>query len=623
MSGFTVRKPTPEEIHDVSQAKVTHVHMTSDAVWEPTTKTDAHLEGTLRDSITRGTDLYHQEPRDLSQLQVRGQIEGTLGNEDDCLFQEATDDFDEGIHSYQDLVSLKSIQTERAHTGALDVDRYAEVLMAELGVTELGMDDLGAHLAAIHTTKKRPGFVDAQQLSKNWGIGLEAAKRTVEATTQLAVRDFSHTTGGRRLKPSHWVLNQKRLDCEVYTDTMFGKCKSLRGNTCAQIFATAFHFVRCFAMESKKDAYLTLDDFFRQVGIPQVLVPDNAKELTLGEFRKRSRRAQCPIHPIEAYTPNKNLAEAVIRELKRHYRRVMIETGAPEVLWDYCLEWCALVRSHTALNIHALDGKTPATKMTGDTSDISFLAEFGWYDWVWYMTPQGSPGQEATEEPTLGTKQLGRYLGPAINVGDAMCGTVLTERGQRLDRTSIIPLSDEDKNSEGVKMRKQIFEKVLATKLKDIIKAMRDGEDPAKLDDMEEKAWRLEHEATPIHQPYGQWDPAELGFDIQDDDGKEPLPELADADDFDLNRYLSAKVKLPRDGHTFATGRVIRRARDSEGQLIGKESHNPLLDSSLYEVEFEDGSIERYHANIIAEHIYSQIDEDGYGRTLLDEIIEH
>ena len=623
MSGFTVRKPTMEEVHDVDQERVTHIHMTSHAIWEPSATTSAQVEGTLRDSINKGMDLYHQEPRDLSQLQVRGQFEGTLGHEDDCLFEEAADDFDDGVHSYQDLVSISSIHTERAHTGALDVDRYAEVLMAELGVTEGDMiEDLGAHLAAIHTTKKRPGFVDAQQLSKNWGIGLEAAKRTVEATTQLAVRDFTHTTGGRRLKPSHWVLNQKRLDCEVYTDTMFGKCKSLRGNTCAQIFATAFHFAAVFAMESKKNAHLALDDFFKHVGIPQILVPDNAKELTAGEFKKKCRRAQCPIHPIEAYTPNQNLAEAVIRELKRHYRRVMIETGAPEVLWDYCLEWCALIRSHTALNIHALDGQTPATRMTGDTCDISFLAEFGWYDWVWYVTPQGNPGQEDTEEPSLGTKQLGRYLGPSINVGDALCGTVLTERGQRLERTSIIPLSVEDNNSEGVKARKKIFEKVLAAKLKDRIQAMKNGKDAAQLDDEEADAWKIEHEVTPIHQPYEQWDPSELGFDIPDD-GKEPLPELADADDFDLNRYLSAKVMLPRDGHTFATGRVIKRARDSEGQLIGKESGNPLLDSSVYEVEFEDGSIERYHANIIAEHIYSQIDEDGYGRTLLDEIIEH
>ena len=99
--------------------------------------------------------------------------------------------------------------------------------MQELGVTELGA--LGRKLATATTTKKRPGFVDAETLARHWRIGKEAAKRTIEATTQLAVRDFTHTTGGRRLKPSHWVLNHKRLESEVYTDTLIGKCKSIRG----------------------------------------------------------------------------------------------------------------------------------------------------------------------------------------------------------------------------------------------------------------------------------------------------------------------------------------------------------------------------------------------------------
>ena len=117
---------------------------------------------------------------------------------------------------------------------------------------------------------------------------------------------------------------------------------------------------------------------FTEVGVPRVMIPDNAKELTKGDFRKKCRRAQCAIQLIEARTPNANIAEHVIREVMRHFWRVMSETGAPEILWDYCLEWCALIRSHTALNIRQLNGKTPATMMTGDTSDISFIvAEFG------------------------------------------------------------------------------------------------------------------------------------------------------------------------------------------------------------------------------------------------------
>ena len=57
--------------------------------------------------------------------------------------------------------------------------------------------------------------------------------------------------------------------------------------------------------------------------------------------------------------------------------------------------------------------------------------------------------------------------------------------------------------------------------------------------------------------------------------------------------------------------------------MIGKSNSNPLLDTSQYEVEFEDGSVEKYSANIIAEHIYAQLDDDGYTRMLMDEIVDH
>ena len=144
-----------------------------------------------------------------------------------------------------------------------------------------------------------------------------------------------------------------------------------------------------------------------------------------------------------------------------------METNAPEVLWDYCLEWCALVRSHTALNIKALNGQVPATRMTGDTADISHLAEFGFYDWVWFVDTKNSDGLEQTGEPSKQKKRLGRYLGPAENVGSAMCGTVLTEKGTRLDRTSIYPLSVEDKHNDSVIERKHNFTTRLGLKLKE------------------------------------------------------------------------------------------------------------------------------------------------------------
>jgi hypothetical protein len=68
---------------------------------------------------------------------------------------------------------------------------------------------------------------------------------------------------------------------------------------------------------------------------------------------------------------------------------------------------------------------------------------------------------------------------------------------------------------------------------------------------------------------------------------------------------------------------VKKRSRDQEGELIGRSNSNPLLDSSMYEVQFEDGSVDRYHANIIAENIYSRVDSAGNSQYMLDEILDH
>ena len=89
------------------------------------------------------------------------------------------------------------------------------------------------------------------------------------------------------------------------------------------------------------------------------------------------------------------------------------------------------------------------------------------------------------------------------------------------------------------------------------------------------------------------------------------------------DNYVSAKVSIPKDGYQFANGVVKRRARDENGVLIGKANPNPLLDTSVYEVELEDGSVERYHANILAEHIYSSIDKDGYTTSAFVSITDH
>jgi hypothetical protein len=248
-------------------------------------------------------------------------------------------------------------QTQVDNQGTADVDSFAETMLEEMGIVEdkrgnkRRLQAVATSLSANATLKKRKGFVGPEKLAANWGIGTETAKRTLEASTQLAVRDFKHTTGGRRMKPNAWMLKYPRKDCKVYTDTMFGKVKSLRGNTCMQVYATEFHYLRAFPMRSKSQADETLNEFFRTTGIPAGMIPDNAMELTKGKFLKTAKRYQCTILPCESYVKDANAAEDAIKELRRMFQRQMISKAVPEVLWDYCVELCALIRSMTALDI--------------------------------------------------------------------------------------------------------------------------------------------------------------------------------------------------------------------------------------------------------------------------------
>ena len=60
------------------------------------------------------------------------------------------------------------------------------------------------------------------------------------------------------------------------------------------------------------------------------------------------------------------------------------------------------------------------------------------------------------------------------------------------------------------------------------------------------------------------------------------------------------------------------KALELNGEPIGKAHKNPLLDSRQFEVEYIDGTTEILSANIIAENILAQVDDQGQRQLLLD-----
>ena len=48
-----------------------------------------------------------------------------------------------------------------------------------------------------------------------------------------------------------------------------------------------------------------------------------------------------------------------------------------------------------------------------------------------------------------------------------------------------------------------------------------------------------------------------------------------------------------------------------------------MLNTVVYDVQFPDGAVKQYSANIIAENALRQVDDNGYHSQLLEGVLEH
>ena len=99
---------------------------------------------------------------------------------------------------------------------------------------------------------------------------------------------------------------------------------------------------------------------------------------------------------------------------------------------------------------------------------------------------------------------------------------------------------------------------------------------------------------------------------------------MRDVDDYgDFDSYIGAEVLLPQNGDVLKAARVLGRAVDDNGSSIGQYDSNPMLNTKIYDVIFPDGAVQQYAANVIAESLYENADDDGRRYQYMEEIIGH
>ena len=101
------------------------------------------------------------------------------------------------------------------------------------------------------------------------------------------------------------------------------------------------------------------------------------------------------------------------------------------------------------------------------------------------------------------------------------------------------------------------------------------------------------------------------------------VEERPEEDDEAIDKYLNMELTLGVGTDDERRGRVVKRSKGIGGDPIGRAHSNPFFDTREYDVEFTDGTTEKYAANVIAENMYAQVDDEGNMFQLLLEIMDH
>ena len=463
----------------------------------------------------------------------------------------------------------------------------------------LNDEDFVFESSAAHA--ETPKGVTAAQLSKVWCISEEDAKRTLDVTSQLIKQD-ADTSLARRFGTNDRSLRYRRINSFFYSDTFYSKkVISLRGFSMMQLFVSDKGFVKVYGMKSESQFPDALKLFCKEVGAPKAIIVDPYSAQKSEKVKQFLNKVGTTLRVLEESTQHADRAELYIGLLKRAIGNDLRISNAPMCLWCYCAERRSTIMTLTANNLYQLQGQNPYMATLNEMGDISNLCQFGWYEWVYFRQQKAQFPRQKSE--------LGRCLGPTKNEGNEMCQWVLQQNGQVVPRRTLRRLKPEEISPTNVSEanKRAAFDAEIKRRLGDSI-------------------------VKPPPRRMRRMDPTN-NFDYDSDDelataNVVPAADAVDATGKPLNQQsvtdllINAEVMLP-NGHSQQMAKVIRRSVDSEGRVVGEFNDNPILNSLVYDVEFPDGMVKQYAANVIAENVLSQVDNSGFHTQALDRISMH
>lgn len=552
-AGFQTRPPTMDEITDPT---LVQYDITSPLNWDPTSPDFAIAEEAAGDG-----DVLMEDVDDDAKVKLKRQVAVMRRKENDEHIRNAID----VTRITQDLFEL-------------DIDRSELTTPGERNVSAIRMGEPQQEITP-------------ESVAAKWMIGTEAAKRTLQVTTQGGVRRIQNPAL-RRFKTQMTHLRYPRLPGIYYCDTMKATVKSLEGHQYAHVIGNGKGYSRMFPMVAKNETVYSLDDFVGYAGIPEELLNDNDPTMKgWKQWKQRIREYRIKPRFTEPYSPHQNRSELDVREVRRGVKKQSIRAKSPLRLWNYLGPLVCKIRSLTASSHPSLKGRNNFELVHGWTPDISPYVMHSWYEVVGYRDNDGET-------------KLACWLGPAEGHGGGDAAWLLPESAKPIVRSTFWALTINERADKA-----------------DQIKKLLDNINNKIGDDRSQE--EVESEMGPIYQDidiFLEDDADDTLAPAVDPDLRQPEADEYTTETFD--RYLASEVLINRGGETIR-GTVKSRRKDLNGIPVGKANDNPLLDTREYQVEFDDGSEETYTANLVAENIYSQVDSSGHRLVLLNEIIDH
>jgi hypothetical protein len=298
ISGFATRLPTAEELARVTD----HIELTADLEWDPYSHALSDKEAQAHD-VDR-TAMVVNRTNFCDDLEPHVEL---------CITEK-----DDMIDRLVAAVRVPHSDHTEDHRCAKAVVRAGEA-----------------------------NVITPEDVAKRWHIGLTAATKTLQVTTQLGVRILNHPAQ-RRFRTAMPHLRYPRLKGTWYADTMFFTTKSVRGFKCAHIIGNGLGYSRFMPLESKAETHLALTSFIHQNGIMEDLVVDGDPTMAFKEWRKTIREFRINQTTTEPYSPWQNRAELDVCEAKRAMRRFKKKTGSPRRLWFF---WVSMLQLFAVIRL--------------------------------------------------------------------------------------------------------------------------------------------------------------------------------------------------------------------------------------------------------------------------------